>query len=246
MVELKEWNDGETNRESDRAPKKITCMECELLISKYCDDACESAELHLLKEHLSTCHTCGQVMAEYRELADLMVARVVTLSCPPAPAPRKQGILRLVTGAPARRFAVQAVGMAACILCFIAGHTLGFTQARRDGIPANSSVVVATPSMWLAQRPSSAANLENIGSEQPFTDGIGRYRAAIGSELRNGEVDWMRVRELVEAMGELRTDLELLTIHMAYLDIRTGSSPYEVADHWERLGSRADKGVYRQ
>jgi hypothetical protein len=49
------------------------------------------------------------------------------------------------------------------------------------------------------------------------------------------------VRELVEAIGELRTDLELLTIHMAYLDINTGDSPYEVAEHWENLGGGAFK-----
>jgi hypothetical protein len=99
--------------------------------------------------------------------------------------------------------------------------------------------------MWTAKTQRAPYSAANMDSEQPFTDGIQKYRGAIADELRKSEIDWMKVRDLVEAMGELRTDLELLTIHMAFLDIRTGSSPYEVADHWERLGGGASRVVYK-
>jgi hypothetical protein len=89
----------------------------------------------------------------------------------------------------------------------------------------------------MADREPGSVSVTSIESEQPFTDGISRYRAAIADELRRESVDWLKVRELVESMGELRTNLELLTIHMAYIDIRMGSLPAAVARHWESLGS---------
>jgi hypothetical protein len=92
--------------------------------------------------------------------------------------------------------------------------------------------------MWAAKYTAGSELNSSIAAEQPFTESISRYRASIGAELRQEDVDWLKVRELVEAMGELRTDLELLTIHMAYLDINTGDSPYEVAARWEDLGGK--------
>ena len=73
-------------------------------------------------------------------------------------------------------------------------------------------------------------------TEKPFVERINKYRKSIGEQLRNEDVDWAEIRRLVEAMGELRTDLELLTLHMAYLEIRTGSPASQVAQHWESIG----------
>lgn len=224
------------------------CYDYELLISKACDDECTPEETEALKAHLTECGECRRTLSEYRELRDMMTAHLVTLSCPPAPATkeRRHPVLRLITGRTARRYAGQAAAIAASILFFVLGHHMGFAQAGRQVPEMPTPTVVATPSMWVANRPANPAALANVESEQPFTESISRYRTAVGMELRQPKVDWLRVRELVEAMGELRTDLELLTLHMAFLDIRTGSSPAEVAEHWEKLGAPSSgKAVFK-
>lgn len=224
------------------------CFDKELLISKACDGECTPDETEILKAHLKECPECRRTLSEYRELRDLMTAHLVSLSCPPAPASaqRKHPIVRLFAGRNVRRYAWQAFTMAASILFFVFGHYIGFSQASHQVRETPPTTVVATPSMWVANRPANPAAMANVESEQPFTQSISRYRTAVGMELRQPKVDWMRIRELVEAMGELRTDLELLTLHMAFLDIRTGSSPDEVADHWEALGKpEGKKAVFK-
>ena len=220
------------------------CDEYELLISKACDDECTQDELAKLKLHLCGCESCRQLMKDYGELSLLMTTRMAAMKCPQPPTGSRSNIIRmpdarkLVPGRRTRRYVRQFAAVAACLLFFVMGHYIGFNQANVRISETISPIAVTTPSMWVAQRSLAPASIANVESEQPFTDSIDRYRAAIGDELRNYDVNWMRVRELVEAMGELRTDLELLTIHMAYLDIRTGTSPYEVADHWETLGTQ--------
>lgn len=228
--------------------REAACAEIELLISKACDGECSRSELARLSAHLERCGDCRKTMEAYREIAVMLRAGTAAMPCPPAPSVGESRFGRRPITLE-RRISSWAKwgGVAACLLLFLAGHMVGFHRAaRREGVtPPLSPVAVATPSMWMANREPGPATLANIESEQPFTDSIVRYRAAIGEELRRGEVDWMKVRSLVEAMGELRTDLELLTIHMAYLDIRTGSSPYEVAAHWEALAGGAERAVYR-
>jgi hypothetical protein len=146
---------------------------------------------------------------------------------------------RAISGLRLGRYALRAAMAALCVVFFISGHIVGSAQGKLKTIEKVSPAVVATPSMWIAERPSDSSELNGTAVEQPFTESIMRYRSAVGAELRRGDVDWMRVRELVEAMGELRTDLELLTLHLAYLDIYTGNSPYEVAEHWEKIVGKA-------
>lgn len=229
-----------------KAPPEVEggCEEYELLISKACDDECTEDELARLKAHLRGCERCRQLMRDYSDLSLLMTTRMAAMKCPQPPTGSRNNIIRmpdarkLLPGRRTRRYARQFMAVAACILFFVMGHYIGFKQAGVRIAETTSPIGVTTPSMWVAQREVTPALIANVESEQPFTDSIDRYRTAIGDELRNSDVNWMRVRELVEAMGELRTDLELLTIHMAYLDIRTGTSPYEVADHWETLGTQ--------
>lgn len=218
----------------------------ELLISKACDGECTPDETEFLKAHLKECPECQRTFLEYQGLRDLMSAHLVSLSCPPAPVTKRarHPVIRLLTGRKARRYAGQALATAASILFFIVGHYTGFSQASHQVSEMKYPAVVATPSMWVANRAADPAAMANVESEQPFTQSISRYRAAVGVELRQPKVDWMRIRELVEAMGELRTDLELLTLHMAFLDIRTGRSQDDVADHWEALGE-GERAVFK-
>jgi anti-sigma factor RsiW len=211
------------------------------LISKACDGECTPEELELMKEHLKGCPGCRKTLVEYREISMLMSARLTAVSCPPAPAVSSHApfALRFLSVPKAKVYALRAVTAAACVAFFFAGSLFGSSNARKEIAGNISPVAVATPSMWVAEKPDVTALSESLEAEQPFTDSINQYRLAVSEELRKSDVDWLRVRELVEAIGELRTDLELLTIHMAYLEIRTGNSPYEVAEHWENLGGKA-------
>lgn len=221
----------------------VSCDEFEMLISRACDGECTPEQLEALKEHLGECDDCRNLMKEYRELSDRMITRAAMQSCPPPPVVSRE---EHTPGFFANRdLLFRLGGIAACIAFFFVGHFFGVRNANEKFSNYLSPMVVATPTMWAANRPVSPYVSSNLESEQPFTDSIEKYRSAIADELRRGEIDWMKVRDLVEAMGELRTDLELLTIHMAFLDIRTGSSPYEVADHWERLGGNLNRIVYK-
>lgn len=231
---------------NDHPQEKLSCLESELLISKACDRECSPEELRRLKDHLRICSHCRNLMREYLAISDMMTLHLANACCPlPKPVlPKQANILSMHT---LREYAAYMAMIAASILFFVFGHHMGFVHAQRQNTTENAALVsVATPSMWAANRPHSQVVLANIESEQPFTESIKNYRAAIGEEIRRGNVDWLRIRELVEAMGELRTDLELLTIHMAYIDIRTGSSPSEVASHWETLGESTGKTVYKR
>lgn len=221
-----------------------SCDAFETLISRACDGECTPEQLNVLGKHLSGCDDCRTLMKEYRALSDLMIARTAAQSCPPPPVvSREKRLLAL----PANRgLLLRLGGIAACAAFFLLGQFWGARSANEQFSNYLSPMVVSTPTLWRANSPSAAAYaLSNPDAEQPFTDGIGKYRSAIADELRKGEIDWMNVRNLVEAMGELRVDLELLTIHMAFLDIQTGSSSYEVADSWERLGGNLNKVVYK-
>lgn len=215
--------------------REITCAECEELMSRACDGECSEDEKARLDAHLKSCDACASLMREYRLVRDMMITKVVLDSCPPPPTVTMP---RSMTSPFVRR-ALAAVGaLAACFAFFFFGRYLGYTEARSDYVEYLSPMVVSTPSMWSASRPTSAQFAADVDSEVPFTSNIMRYRAAVADELRRGNVDWVRVRGLLEAMGELRTDLELLTIHLAFLEINTGSSPNDVAAHWESLGGR--------
>ncbi|MDR1885562.1 MAG: zf-HC2 domain-containing protein [Synergistaceae bacterium] len=226
----------------------IDCGDCELLISKSCDGECTSEEIVLLGSHLRECGDCRVKMDEYREISSRISSHILELSCPPPPElpARETGLLRRIAGGGSlMRYAAVLGGVAAGFLFFFSGHFAGYYQAQSKVVRNLSPVAVTTPSLWAADRPSNPLLTANLESEQPFTDGIGRYRSAIAEELRRDNVDWMKVRELVESMGELRTDLELLTIHMAYIDIRSGSSPTSVANHWEAIGSMKERTVLK-
>jgi hypothetical protein len=219
---------------------KIDCFVCEPLISRAVDNECSPDELAAVRDHVRECPECRKTLYEYRELADLMAARIVTISCPPAPRISiHQSPLRIVVSPKIRKSIARIAALAACVALFVAGDFVGTAQTKREIARNVSPIMVATPSMWVGHERVSARAV-SVETEQPFTDSISRYRVSIAEEMRKGNVDWMRVRELVEAMGELRTDLELLTIHMAYLDISTGDSPSEVAAHWENLGGIAE------
>jgi hypothetical protein len=220
------------------------CEDYELLISKACDGECAPDEMITLGGHLRVCGRCRETMDEYRQIKVKLAPYVISMSCPPPPPVTPKWRNRasvMLSRLGIRRYVPAIAGLSACIFFFLLGHFEGSYQTQTRLVRNLPSVVVATPSLWVADRASGSVRMASVESEQPFTDGISRYRAAIADELRKDSVDWLKVRELVESMGELRTNLELLTIHMAYIDIRTGSLPSAVASHWESLGSKNER-----
>jgi hypothetical protein len=220
------------------------CGDYEFLMSKACDGECTPNEVTELGEHLKICAQCRDMMDDYREIRTRMASYVISMSCPPPPqiAPKwRERAAGILSRLGVRRYVPTIVGVSVCILFFALGFLSGSNHMEVKFARIMPSIIVATPSLWMADRTPGSVSVTSIESEQPFTDGISRYRAAIADELRKDSVDWLKVRELVESMGELRTNLELLTIHMAYIDIRTGSLPSTVANHWESLGSKNER-----
>ena len=48
--------------ETAKETKKISCFECEPLISKACDDECTPEELEAMKEHVKGCPECRRAL----------------------------------------------------------------------------------------------------------------------------------------------------------------------------------------
>lgn len=222
-----------------------TCRDAELLISMALDNECTQHQLGVLHKHLEHCSECRTLEREYARLdallRDIPVQAPHTLSGPPKmpfASRRRASRLRLLR---------PAFAIAASFLLFFAGQHWGYLQAttakNANEQKLDSAYLVSAPSLWLTSRgKQSEQGLYQAETEKPFVERIDKYRLSIGKELRAQEVDWDKVRRLVEAMGELRTDLELLTLHMAYLEIKTGSPAAEVAYQWEHLGDKALRG----
>lgn len=210
--------------ETDRS-----CEAFEELASRVCDGECSADEASALKAHLASCPSCRETFRAFMDIRDAVAVHCAAADFSPPQIQRRKP-------RHSASFWLKLGGIAACLLlAFAAGHVVGSRSAASYIAAYLSPMTVATPSMWSASKADRLAPLSDVESELPFTEGIKRYRSAITDELRTGRVDWNRVRTLLEAMGELRTDLELLTIHMAFLDINTGSSPVDVAERWDSL-----------
>lgn len=200
----------------------------EELMSRACDGECTREEERELLAHLAGCDRCRGVLRDLVAIDTAIAAhrtRELTVEPPVLRQPRRPRI-----------WLERIVAVAVCAAIFFLGQLVGHRDAVRTMTEKMSSVLVTTPSMWNSNSPL-ASRASATSSERPFTDGIRRYRSEVADELRNVDVDWSRIRSLLEAMGELRTDLELLTAHLAYMEISTGRSPADVAALWERLGN---------
>ena len=230
-----------------------SCRDMELLISMSVDGECVAADREKLQAHISLCPECRSVQNDFERIQSLLERTVSMDAVIPPPMPDVSG---LVCDAPAKSSQFTAfwrqggrlvLAVAASFLIFFSGHYVGVrqytTSSSASAKPVHSvqqiasAYVVSAPSMWVSTRGGEKnTSAHEAETEKPFIERINKYRNSIGEQLRNSDVDWAEIRRLVEAMGELRTDLELLTLHMAYLDIRTGRPAYQVAEHWENIG----------
>ncbi len=94
---------------------------------------------------------------------------------------------------------------------------------------------LVTPARWGMGGARGTPGSFHPLSEAPFAERLRVAQEDIAEELRKTPPDWSRIRRLAELVGELRTDLELLALHMAYLDIVAGTSPDAVAERWHTL-----------
>lgn len=211
----------------------MTCDEFEAVASRACDGECTPEELASLREHVAECPSCRETLRMFQGLSAAVAMRSALDACPPPPS--VSDIAQTRHGSRSS-FMLKLGGIAASfVIAFAFGHFAGQRAAVSDISKYLSPMVVSTPSMWSASKAQSRAAVV-LDSELPFTDSIKRYRSSVADELRKDRVDWARVRSLIEAIGELRTDLELLTIHLAFLEIDTGTAAMDVADRWEHLG----------
>lgn len=229
-----------------------SCRDMELLISMTVDGECVAADREKLRTHMSLCPECRSVQNDFERIQSLLERTVSMDAVIPPPLP---DVSCLVHDVPAKNSQFAAfwrqggrltLAVAVSFLLFFSGHYVGVRQYAASpsasaqpihSVQLASAYVVSAPSMWVSTRGGEKkASAHEAETEKPFVERINKYRNSIGEQLRNADVDWAEIRHLVEAMGELRTDLELLTLHMAYLDIRTGSPAYQVAEHWENIG----------
>lgn len=217
-----------------------TCDEWEELISRAIDGECTVEEAACLRSHLDECHDCRETLRSYALIDDVVLMHSIRAE-KMAPAPDVSNESRPAKAVPAKggifaKVPFIAASVAACALFFFLGETIGRKSAAETYASRIGAVTATSPAMWTAGNVFDCARTDASIAERPFSDSIKRYRSAVADELRKFDVDWDRARELLEAVGELRTDIELLTLHLAYLDIEAGRSRDEVADHWESLG----------
>ena len=226
-----------------------SCRDMELLISMSVDGECAASDREKVREHISRCPECRSVQNDFERIQSLLERTVFVDTVVPPPLPDVSHLVGGVRVNTPRSAAFWHQGgrlvlaIAASFMLFFSGHYVGTRQGKTPPSFSAQSVqavasayVVSAPSMWASAGGGGKNSVHEAETEKPFVERINKYRKSIGEQLRNEDVDWAEIRRLVEAMGELRTDLELLTLHMAYLEIRTGSPASQVAQHWESIG----------
>ncbi len=207
-----------------------SCDEMEILISRAMDGECGPESLETLKRHLAECPECRATMRAYQRM-DLVLQRgsvPAAPPCPPVPAARRPAAWKT-----AMAFAAAAVIAA---VAFIGGSWWGGQKTARD-LPAYSRV--ASAARW--EKAADPVRREAARAALPLSEAVSGYQQEVARLLREENVDWDRVRRLVEAIGALRTDMELLTLHVAYLEGEKGKSGSASAA-WSGLLGLSDRG----
>ena len=132
-----------------------------------------------------------------------------------------------------------AFAAAACFLAvvFMGGAWWGGRKAAR-GLPPSYSRV-ASAALW--EKAPDPVRHEAALAALPLSEAVTGYQKEVARLLQQEQVDWERVRRLVEAIGALRTDMELLTLHVAFLEKEHGERGSAGAA-WSGLLGLDDRG----
>lgn len=189
------------------------CEEMEKLMSRAVDGECDARELKDLKAHLAECPDC-RVTARAFARVDSILENGVELPAPP-PCPKVPNRVTPVWFPRAAAFAA-----AACLagVAFFGGTWWSGQRTDRNLPPSYS--LVASAALW--EKAPDPLRHEAALAALPLSEAVTGYQREVARLLQQEQVDWERVRRLVEAIGALRTDMELLTLHVAFLEKEQG------------------------
>jgi len=209
-----------------------SCEDMEKLMSRAMDGECDANGLKALRAHLAECPDC-RAEARAFERVDSILENGVDLPAPP-PCPKMP-----VRRTPAWFPRAAAFAAAACLACvaFFGGTWWGGQKTARNLPPSYS--LVASAALW--EKAPDPLRHEAALAALPLSEAVTGYQREVARLLQQEQVDWERVRRLVEAIGALRTDMELLTLHVAYLEKEQGKfGPAGAA--WSGLLGLDDRG----
>lgn len=209
-----------------------SCEDIEKLISRAMDGECDAAGLKTLRAHLAECPGCRGTARAFGRV-DSMLENGIDLPLPP-PCPKVPN-----RPTPVWFFRLAAVAAAAClaVAAFFGGAWWKERTTARDLLPSYGRV--ASAALW--QKAPDPVLREAASAALPLSEAVTGYQLEVARLLGQDQVDWPRVRRLVEAIGALRTDMELLTLHVAYLEKEQGKIGSAGAA-WSSLLGLDDRG----
>ena len=202
----------------------------EMLVSKMLDGEISTDEKEALSRHLGKCPHCRDFYEKNLQWSESLESSREGLDLPACPAVSKD---------PGRLFSLpfylKSAAAAMLLALFFYGGFVAGDRRALNTIPSYARVGV--PAVWTRSSPSPGAE---GGQFSPLQNLISEYQLLIGEELGKEEVDWQKVRIMVETLGSLRTDLEILALHKGSLDEgdHTKGSPRET---WQQM-----MGIKRQ
>ena len=185
------------------------CREMEMLVSSMLDGEISSSEKEVLFLHLGECLHCRRFYEEQRKYHEFLGRTQDDLDVPACPSLSEQHakIIRMP------RYLQIGAAVILLALSFYGGFLSGDKKAL-ERIPTYARV--GAPAVWA--RNSSLPMEMDRKQLSPLQDLISEYQFQIGNELGRDEVNWQKVRTMLDTLGSLRTDLELLSLQMGFMD----------------------------
>ena len=209
-----------------------SCDDMQELVSRAMDGECGENEREALRDHLAGCAECRAVMRAYGCM-DFALEKGIDI--PPAP-PVPQ--VRASRPTPSwRTAAMTAVAAGFAVLAFFGGAWWGQAREARSLPPSYGRVAAAA--LW--ENTADPGRHEAAQAALPLSQAVTGYQLEVARLLGEENVDWERVRRLVEAIGALRTDMELLTLHVAFIEREQGKTGSAGAA-WSGLLGLDDRG----
>ena len=183
------------------------CERMEMLISKMLDGEVSSGEKEEISRHQAECRHCRDFYEKHLQCSEFLAGSQEGLDLPSCPVISKDPVRSSMP------FYLKSAAAVMLLALFFYGGFLTGGRRALNNIPSYARVGV--PAVWTK---SSASLVTDTRQLSPLQDLISEYQLLIGEELGKEEVDWQKVRVMVETLGSLRTDLEILALHKGSLD----------------------------
>lgn len=189
------------------------CDEMENLVSRAMDGELQPKDRTALEAHMEKCPDCRAAMRAFAGL-DFALEKGADIP-PPPPCPEMPSARPFAAWK--RRFAFAAAA-GLLVVAFFGGAL--WEERKMTRLLPPSYGRVASAALW-ARAPEPVRH-EAALAALPLSEAVTGYQREVARLLAEEQVDWARVRRLVEAIGDLRTDMELLTVHVAYIEREQG------------------------